>query len=205
VAKLAAGDLQAIEPLMLQRDGIHPQQWISSNFIHGDVTHLLGNMVFLWVFGLVVEGKLGWYGFLPLYLGIGVIQCAAEQSLAVAFGFQGASYGASAAIYGLMATCLIWAPRNEISFLYWVFVQFGFFDVSILVLSLLYIGVDLLSAWWNGFALSTATLHLTGALVGLIVGVTLLKAKLVDCEGWDIFNVFFGDPTDVDLDDLRKL
>ena len=36
--------------------GLHPFQWLSCNFVHGDVFHLAGNLIFLWVFGLVVEG-----------------------------------------------------------------------------------------------------------------------------------------------------
>ena len=37
--------------------GLHPFHWLSSNFVHLDLKHLLGNMAFLWVFGLIVEGK----------------------------------------------------------------------------------------------------------------------------------------------------
>lgn len=59
--------------------GIHPLQWLTSFFLHAGVLHLVGNMVFLWSFGLVVEGKLGWQKFVPLYLGLGVLQSALEQ------------------------------------------------------------------------------------------------------------------------------
>lgn len=62
-------------------DGLHPVQWVTSNFIHMGFMHLIGNMVFLWGFGLVVEGKLGWWRYLLVYLGIGVAQCAVEQTL----------------------------------------------------------------------------------------------------------------------------
>jgi membrane associated rhomboid family serine protease len=57
-------------------DGLHPVQWITSNFIHMGLAHLIGNMIFLWGFGLVVEGKLGWWRFLLAYLCIGFAQCA---------------------------------------------------------------------------------------------------------------------------------
>ena len=46
--------------------GLQPLQWISSNFLHGGVVHLLLNMLFLWAFGLVVEGKIGPGPFLQL-------------------------------------------------------------------------------------------------------------------------------------------
>src|SRR3954469_22086779 len=36
-------------------DGLHPVQWVTHNFLHTGVLHLLGNMLFLWTFGIVVE------------------------------------------------------------------------------------------------------------------------------------------------------
>ena len=42
-------------------------------------------MVFLWGFGLVVEGKLGWWRFLLIYLAIGVTQCAFEQTIMLGY------------------------------------------------------------------------------------------------------------------------
>src|SRR5688500_1721165 len=54
--------------------GLHPLQWITSLFLHDGLMHLLGNMFFLWVFGLVIEGKLGWWRFLLVYLGLGAFE-----------------------------------------------------------------------------------------------------------------------------------
>lgn len=51
-------------------NGMNPAQWIPAAFAHGGVMHLLTNMFFLWGFGLVVEGKLGWRVFLPLYFAM---------------------------------------------------------------------------------------------------------------------------------------
>jgi len=64
-------------------DGLHPTQWITSNFIHGNVMHLLGNMMSLWAFGLLVEGKIGWRRMAVVYLGIGLVQNALEQTIAL--------------------------------------------------------------------------------------------------------------------------
>ncbi|MCH7591138.1 rhomboid family intramembrane serine protease, partial [PVC group bacterium] len=41
------------------------------NFVHFGEAHLVANMFFLWVFGLVVEGKTGWWKYLLIYFGIG--------------------------------------------------------------------------------------------------------------------------------------
>lgn len=54
-------------------NGLHPLEWVAYNFLHFGLLHLVGNMLFLWVFGIVVEGKLGWWKFLGVYMGIGVL------------------------------------------------------------------------------------------------------------------------------------
>ncbi|MCA9010145.1 MAG: rhomboid family intramembrane serine protease [Planctomycetaceae bacterium] len=60
-----------LEPWLLQYgEGLNPLEWIPAAFAHADFMHLLGNMFFLWGFGLVVEGKLGWRRFIPLYLAM---------------------------------------------------------------------------------------------------------------------------------------
>ncbi len=48
-------------------------------FAHDGVVHLVSNMYFLAVFGLIVQGKLGWNRFLRLYLSIGLIDAALTQ------------------------------------------------------------------------------------------------------------------------------
>ena len=92
-------------------DGLQPIQWITSNFMHSGFMHLVGNMIFLWGFGLVIEGKLGWWRFLLVYLGIGAIECAAEQmAMQDRIGY---AMGASSIIYGLLAMSVVWAPQEN--------------------------------------------------------------------------------------------
>ena len=65
--------LQSDGWLLTYGDGLHPVQWVAYNFLHFGPFHLIGNMFFLWAFGIVVEGKLGWWKFLALYLSIGIL------------------------------------------------------------------------------------------------------------------------------------
>ena len=174
--------------------GMHPEQWLTSMFMHAGIEHLLINMLFLWVFGLVVEGKLGWSKFLACYLGIGVSQAMLEQL--VMLGYSGevpGSVGASSAIFGLMAMAAVWAPKNEITFFYLFFIRTGTFDVSILVMAVLYTGMELLFVMLFGGGAGSSLLHLSGLAIGLPLGIMLLKRGVVDCEGWDIFHVWSGD------------
>src|SRR5262249_49504928 len=47
-------------------NGLHPVQWVTHNFLHYGIMHLAGNMLFLWAFGIVAEGKLGILKYLVL-------------------------------------------------------------------------------------------------------------------------------------------
>lgn len=49
-----------VDPYLVEYGVINPLQWFTSIFLHLGWMHLIGNMVFLWVFGQVVEGKIGW-------------------------------------------------------------------------------------------------------------------------------------------------
>lgn len=173
---------------VLPHGSIDPVQWLTSAFAHADVWHLLGNMVFLWSFGLIAEGKLGWKIFLPLYLGLAIVPNIIEQVIMYAPGGSG-SLGASTAISGLIALALLWAPKNEMD----VAVVLGWFvkhfEVAVWVVALFFIGWDFLAAILVGFSLSTPVLHLLGVLVGAPVGYLFLKRGWVDCEGWDLLTI----------------
>ena len=171
-------------------DGMHPAQWVTSVFMHAGFMHLLGNMIFLWGFGLVIEGKLGWWRFLIIYLGLGAFESAAAQ-LYMLDG-EGFALGASGAIYGLLAMALIWAPRNEMNCLVILGIRPFHLDLSILTFVTLYVILEVVTAAWGNFEMSSAMLHLAGALPGFLVAVVMLKLSLVDCENWDIFAALGG-------------
>ena len=57
----------------------HPVQWVTHNFLHLGFLHLAGNMLFLWSFGIVVEGKLGAVKYLVAYLAMGTLHGAMMQ------------------------------------------------------------------------------------------------------------------------------
>ena len=183
-------------------NGLHAQQWLLSIFTHANFGHLLGNMVGLWVFGLVTEGKLGWRRFLSCYFLIGVGQSAIEQLMFAWQDDYSYSLGASSAIYGLMAMSCVWAPKNNVTMFVWVFFFITTFDLSVGFLAGLYVGLDLVSAvLFNLFSVSfgaginlaiTEVLHLMGAAAGAAIGVVMLKKGKVDCETWDLFSVLSG-------------
>jgi len=71
--------------VLVHGDGLHPIQWLTSVFMHEGVLHLLGNLIFLWAFGIIVEGKVGPIIFTLLYVGIGVFQNMIQQVMFLPF------------------------------------------------------------------------------------------------------------------------
>lgn len=180
-------------------NGLHPTQWLLHNFLHFGWFHLIGNMLFLWIFGLVVEGKIGSLKFLGVYLAIGIFGGIVGQIAMLDYdGLIRGAGGASLAIFGLMAVSLIWAPRNEISFqgvfIFFMIVRTFAFELSIMSVAFWYIGLNLLYAWFGDFSVSSETMHLLGAAIGGGIGWIMFQKKWVDCEGWDIVSVWQGRP-----------
>ena len=169
----------------------NPLEWLSMMFTHDGIAHLVSNMYFLAIFGVIVEGKLGWNRFLRLYLSIGLIDSAFTQ-LIMWPAVDGGAVGASSAIMGLMAICLVWAPRNELGVFWWIFLRVFLFQVSISTYAMFYIVWEFLWLIVFQFQMSTPALHLIGAAVGFGAGTLYVKRGWVDCENWDLFAVMAG-------------
>lgn len=167
---------------------VKPWQWLTNNFMHAGWGHIIGNMIFLWAFGLIVEGKVGPYLFAAIYLGIGTLYGCCLQMASLMMGWEGSALGASAAIFGLLALCIAWAPANEFT----VLLRFSTFDISILLYGFLFVAQEV--AFWalSGFQMSSELLHILGFLVGLPIGLWMVTSGHVDCEGWDLFSYLRG-------------
>ena len=90
----------------------------TSQFLHGSWLHLLGNMLFLWVFGNNIEDRLGRVRFLPFYLA-----CGAVAGFAQALMDQGGDtpvIGASGAIAGVLGAYIVLFPHARV----WTLITF---------------------------------------------------------------------------------
>ncbi len=108
---------------------------LTSLFLHGSVTHLAFNMLFLWIFGNNLEDRWGRFRYLLFYLGAGV---AATLAFVISSPSSAVPLiGASGAIAGVMGAYLVLFPRARILGLLgfiplplpaWVFLGFWFFS-----------------------------------------------------------------------------
>jgi membrane associated rhomboid family serine protease len=141
-------------------------------FLHGGLMHLLGNMLFLWIYGDNVEHRLGLPWFVFWYLVTGI---AATLSHAWFFADSPVPMiGASGAISGVLGFYLVWFPRNYVRFL--VLLPFFFHVVLIpawVALSF-YLLVDNLLPFFVGAAGGVAHgAHIGGFIAGAIVAMIL--------------------------------
>jgi membrane associated rhomboid family serine protease len=90
----------------------------TSMFMHGGWEHIIGNMLFLWIFGNNVEDALGRSRFLLWYLAAGLAATAAQTFVTLRFGdTQDASVpniGASGAIAGVLGAYFLLLPRARV-------------------------------------------------------------------------------------------
>ena len=85
---------------------------ITSQFLHGGLIHISGNMLFLWIFGDNVEESLGHVKFLIFYLGCGLLAALTHWFFAMESTIP--TVGASGAIAGIMGAYLLKYPRAKI-------------------------------------------------------------------------------------------
>ena len=94
-----------------------PVTLLSYMFFHGDIFHLAGNMLFLWVFGDNVEDAMGHLKFLAFYIVCGIVG-AAVHALAIQLLMPAAAkvplIGASAAVAGVIGAYIMLHPRVRV-------------------------------------------------------------------------------------------
>jgi len=186
----ATMDYSTLVPFV-ERWGIVPDEisghlytLFTSMFLHGGWMHVLGNMMFLWVFGRNVEDLIGSGPFLGFYLVCGV--AAGVLQVVTSPYSRVPTIGASGAIAGVMGAYLISFPRARIVTL-----------VPIIVfITTMEIPAWIMLAWWfviqlfSGFG-SLATANYTGGgtawfahIGGFVAGMLLIRRFPVKRRKW---------------------
>jgi hypothetical protein len=127
-----------------------PVTALTSMFMHGGWLHIIGNMLFLWIFGNNVEDAMGKVRFLLFYLLSGLAATALQTfvTLSAASSADGAipNLGASGAISGVLGAYLLLLPNASVRTLV-VLVYFVFFPE---IPAFVFLGVWFLFQLWDG-------------------------------------------------------
>jgi membrane associated rhomboid family serine protease len=155
-------------------DRLNLASLVTSMFLHGGWLHILGNMLFLWVFGRNVEDLIGGTRFLVLYLvcgvAAGIVQIISNPYSRVP------TIGASGAIAGIMGAYLIRFPRSHIRSLFWL-IFLTTLDIPAAFLLLYWFAIQFLS----GFSALAGSDYTSGGVAwfahvgGFIAGMLLIR------------------------------
>ena len=148
-------------------------KWVTYQFLHGGAWHIISNMIFLLVFGLLLEPILGSSLFLFSYLLSGFFAAGTFIELSGVAGVP--LVGASGAVSGLMGMIVAIYGKQKIRFLYWILPIRGYYGYIWLPAWVLLVawGVSDLAGYLStvreigGIAHAA---HIGGALNGLVLG-----------------------------------
>jgi len=142
-------------------------QFVTSMFLHGGIRHLLGNLLYLWIFGTMLEQEWGQKRFIVYYficgIGAGFLQFCVDPFSTIP------GIGASGAIFGLLGACGLLFPNREV-YLFMVKVKLKYIVAvfAIIEMYLCLMGTaDGIGHW----------VHISGFVIGIIY--IKLKGKLM--------------------------
>ena len=144
---------------------------VTHMFVHGGWLHVLGNMLYLWIFGDNVEDALGSAVFLGFYLTCGVV-AAIGQGLFAA----GPMVGASGAIAGVLGAYLLMFPTARISTLVFLGIFITVIDLPAIIVIGLFILVQVVDAFAELRLAVPAAQHIAylAHVFGFVAGMLLL-------------------------------
>ena len=175
---------------------------VTCMFLHGGPWHLLGNMLFFWIYGNNIEDRLGHVVFLIFYLlgGIGATLC---HWLMAQPPFDAVPMiGASGAVAAVMGAYIVTFPKAHIRVLFLLGCIPLFFQVPAMFVLAIWIGEQLLFAFWEQQGAVTDVAlwaHIGGFFLGAVTMPLLAAAIPAPDKEWqkeadDQFGLRYTDP-----------
>src|SRR5262249_47183416 len=166
--------------------------WITAMFMHGSWDHILGNMLFLAVFGKNVEDALGSLRYLAFYLRGGFVAFMTQAAMTLLFSSAAAArvpnLGASGAIAAVLGAYVVLYPNSTVFGLIvvwpvrvsaWFFLGFWF------LYQLFEANAGLFTASANGGGTAFFA-HVGGFVFGFVVAVALRTGGRIQPQGTDV-------------------
>jgi rhomboid family protein len=128
---------------VVDRDAINILTPITSMFLHGGWSHILGNAIFFWVFGNNIEDSMGPGRFLAFYLLCGLIAAATQIATSPASPIP--TVGASGAISGVLGAYLVLYPRVRVNMLFYFLIFFKVFAIPAWIVLIWWFAIQVLT------------------------------------------------------------
>ena len=165
--------------------------WITAMFLHGSWDHILGNMLFLAVFGKNVEDAFGRLRYLAFYFAGGFVAMMTQTLITLLFGTAAEArvpnLGASGAIAAVLGAYFVLYPNSNVFGLIVIFpvrISAYFFLGFWFLYQLFEANFGLFAATANGGGVAFFA-HVGGFLFGIVVAFALLNAGRVQPQGDD--------------------
>jgi membrane associated rhomboid family serine protease len=177
---------QGMSPAWTIHYGLSPKtptliQFFSYPFLHGNLTHLAGNMLFLYIFGNNVNDKMGQLGYLAFYMAGGIF----AGIFYVLTDHHGAPViGASGAVAAITGAYLVLFPRSNITVAFFLF-YIAMVEIQSLWFILLFFAMDI---FMSGGGDSVAHMaHIGGTLFGASICLLLVITHLIARDQFDVW------------------
>ena len=166
-----------------------PHTFITYMFLHGSIGHLLGNMIFLWIVGCVLEIGCGRFVYTGIYLLGGLF--AVIVYVLVYPDSTVPLVGASGAIAGLMGAFTVLFGKKKVNIFYSLGFYFNYLKVPAILLLPIWIGKELFQLFYGSVQHVAYVAHIGGLATGAVLGFFILRyVRLSNRE------IFAEDPHD---------
>jgi membrane associated rhomboid family serine protease len=150
-----------------------PASAMTYMFLHGSISHLVGNMLFLWLVGCVLELGCGRFVYTGLYLLTGILSVGLFYL--VYMDSVVPLIGASGAISGLMGGYTLLYGKRKIRIFYSLGVYFNYTKIYAVILLPIWIGKEFIQLSLGGPSQVAYMAHIGGLVSGALLGYLNLK------------------------------
>ncbi len=181
---------------MVLRDW-NPAGMLGSLFLHADMLHLIGNMIFLWVFGNAICSTTGNALYPAIYFFLGL--CASAMHLIFS---SAPAIGASGAINGIVGMAFVLFPLNKLDVAYAIpfigLVKFGKITLKSYWMIALWVVLDILGILIGGGNVAYWA-HIGGFVGGMALAASLISLKRIRLFDPTLLDVVRGKAEESDL------
>ncbi len=158
-------------------------QFVTYAFLHGNLWHILGNMLFLYVFGRNVNDKLGNLGYICFYLAGATFSAIGHVLLG-----GGPVLGASGAIAAVTGAYLVLFPQTMIILFFWLYLFIDTIEISALyfIAFKMIIFDNVIARYTPNVAYDA---HLSGYGFGILTMFAMLGMGLISSSSFDLWSM----------------
>jgi membrane associated rhomboid family serine protease len=157
---------------------------LTSMFMHGGISHIVGNMLYLFIFGDNIEDRLGHLKYLVIYLVFGIVAGLTHSWFSVGDDAFIPTIGASGAISGALGAYVVLYPRARIA----TIIFLGYFGRIIKIPSIFMLGfwfiMQFLYSFLDPYSNVAYWAHIGGFIIGFIVALPFKLSKTRRQRTW---------------------